>query len=506
MTTETPRSSGRPLATHVARAVVVATVVLASAMVSAFASSGVSAATARPVNDFDGDGKTDIAVFRPSTGVWYANLSGGGSAITAWGTSTDVPVAGDYNGDGRTDVAVFRPSAGLWYANLSGGGSAVTVWGASSDVPVPGDYDGDGKTDVAVFRPSTGVWYANLSGGGSAVTTWGASTDVPVPGDYNGDGRTDIAVFRPSTGVWYENLSDGGSAVTGWGASSDEPVPGDYNGDGRTDVAVFRPSTGAWHVNLSGGGSTVTAWGGSTDTPIGKVRRPSAPTYLPTTYDANGFFHLDSGTSTYVGYKPDTYNVATPIDLFVWMHGCGGNAEGDMWSIAPPPTRATQSYIAISLGGKDGACWNVNSDGPKLLAAVADVGRYFNVNPRKIYVGGYSSGGDMAYRHGLQNASTFAGILVENSDPFMDTGVSSGALMAAASWKINIAHVAHVQDGTYPIGTVRSSFATLSANSFPATLIEKPGSHYDPDNGTTGTNYDLIHSLLPYLDAGWTSP
>ncbi len=554
MTTETQRPSTRPRsttsATHVAKAVVVATVLLVSAMVSALGSSGVSAATARPVNDFDGDGrtdvavfrpssgvwyenfssggsavtawgasadvpvagdyngdaKTDVAVFRPSTGVWYANLTGGGSIVTAWGASTDVPVPGDYNGDGKTDVAVFRPSTGVWYASLSGGGSAVTAWGASTDVPVPGDYNGDGRTDVAVFRPSTGVWYASLSGGGSAVTAWGASTDVPVPGDYNGDGRTDVAVFRPSTGVWYANLSGGGSAVTAWGASSDEPLPGDYNGDGRTDVAVFRPSTGVWFINLSGGGTTVTAWGASSDIPIGKVRRAPAPTYLPTTYDANGFFHLNSGTSTYVGYKPDTYNVATPIDLFVWMHGCGGIAEGDMWSIAPPPTRSTQSYIAISLGGRDGTCWDVNSDGPKILTAVTDIQRYFNVNPRKIYLGGYSSGGDMAYRHGFQNAGTFAGILVENSDPFMDAGVAPGPLMAAASWKINIAHVAHTGDTTYPIATVRSSFATLAANSFPATLIEKGGTHYDPDAGTTGTNYDLIHSLLPYLDAGWTSP
>ena len=79
-------------------------------------------------------------------------------------------------------------------------------------------------------------------------------------------------------------------------------------------------------------------------------------TYLPVTYDGNGFFTLNSGQSSYIGYKPDTYSHSTPISLFVWMHGCGGNAAGDMWTIAPYATRQTQSYIAISIGGRDGAC------------------------------------------------------------------------------------------------------------------------------------------------------
>jgi hypothetical protein len=228
--------------------------------------------------------------------------------------------------------------------------------------------------------------------------------------------------------------------------------------------------------------------------------------YLPTTYDANGFFHLNSGVSEYVGYKPDTYNDTTPISLFVWMHGRDGIAEGDLWNISPGATRASQSYIAVSLGGRDHASWQVDSDGPKLLAAVADVQRYFNIDPHRIYVGGYSSGGDMAYRHGFENAELFAGILVENSDPFRDTGSTRPMLMAAAVWKINIGHVAHLADATYSIETVRSSFAALDAHAFPATKIEKEGTHFDPDVGTTGTNYDLIHSLLPFLELGWVSP
>lgn len=232
----------------------------------------------------------------------------------------------------------------------------------------------------------------------------------------------------------------------------------------------------------------------------------STSTYLPVTYDRNGFFTLNSGQSSYIGYTPDTYSQATPISLFVWMHGCGGNAEGDMWTIAPYATRQNQSYIAISIGGRDGACWSTSADAPKVLAAIDDIARYFNINPRKVYLGGYSSGGDLTYRMGFENASRFAGLLVENSDPFKDTGRTGTHLMAAASWKINVAHLAHLSDTTYPISTVRTNMATLTANAFPTTLIEKSGTHYDPDSGTTGTNYDLKTFLLPYLNVGWVSP
>jgi predicted esterase len=231
-------------------------------------------------------------------------------------------------------------------------------------------------------------------------------------------------------------------------------------------------------------------------------------TYLQVNYDGNGFFTHNSGQSAYIGYKPNTYDHSTPISLFVWMHGCGGNAAGDMWTIAPFATRQNQSYIAISIGGRDGACWSTSADAPKVLAAIDDVARYFNINPRKVYLGGYSSGGDLTYRVGFENASRFAGLLVENSDPFAHTGASGTHLMAAASasWKINVAHLAHLSDTTYPIATVQTNIASLIANGFPATLIQRAGTHYDPDNGNFGTNYDLRTFLLPYLDAGWVSP
>lgn len=292
----------------------------------------------------------------------------------------------------------------------------------------------------------------------------------------------------------------------------------------QDDVAVYTSP------DLTAGNHTVTITVTATKNPaatdaVVTIDRIEASTsqpavaYLPTTYDANGFFTLETAQSKYYGYKPTTYNDATPISLFVWMHGCWGQAYGDLWKIAPVSTRESQSYIAISLGGRDyvpgenDGCWKVGQDGPKLLAAVEDVQRYFNVNLHKIYVGGYSSGGNMAYRHGFENAALFAGILVENSDPSRDTGSTEAALLAAASWRINIAHVLHTDDSDYPPATVKDSFAQLIAHGFPAKLIERPGHHYDPDQPdpndptkTIGTDYDLRTELLPYLDKGWVSP
>src|SRR5439155_25199448 len=87
-----------------------------------------------------------------------------GAASQATGVVTviqGVATLGDFDGDGKDDPTIYRPSTGLWASLKSSTNyttSTTVSWGLSTDVPVPGDYDGDGKLDPAIFRPSTGVW------------------------------------------------------------------------------------------------------------------------------------------------------------------------------------------------------------------------------------------------------------------------------------------------------------------------------------------------------------
>src|SRR5262249_279887 len=140
-------------------------------------------------------------LYRPSTATWYINPSSGGTQSFSYGApNVDIPALADFNGDGRSEVAVFRPTTGEGI--ISSSTQPPPVFGGLGHIPVPGGSSGTGKATLAVYRPSTGEFF--ISGMATSIPL-GQPGDIPVPGFYDNtvtSHNEEAAVYRPSTGQW----------------------------------------------------------------------------------------------------------------------------------------------------------------------------------------------------------------------------------------------------------------------------------------------------------------
>jgi hypothetical protein len=243
--------------------------------------------------DFNGDGVTDVGVFRD--GQWFIDVNGNGvwDEGDLWaklGYDGDKPVVGDWDGDGKDDIGIFgrawagdprhiarepgmpdssnkhygahknvpppqqQATLGKRALKLTSQGTTradlidhVFHYGTPRDIPLVGDWNGDGTDTIAVFRD--GWWYLDIDGDGKWTDEgdnkrhFGQAGDIPVAGDFNGDGVDELAVFR--RGTWYIDTNgngqiDGQDQVVDLGQAGDLPVVGDWDGDGHEEIGTYR--------------------------------------------------------------------------------------------------------------------------------------------------------------------------------------------------------------------------------------------------------------------------
>ncbi len=224
-----------------------------------------------------------IGLWRPTQGflLRQSNTAGPPDIAVPLGQTGDQPVVGDWDGDGKTTVALFRAGQFL-LRNENAVGAPVTsvTFGQAGDIPVAGDWTGKGFDSVGVFR--RGVFLlrnTNTSGAPDIIINYGLPTDLPVTGDWDGDGRTTIGAFRPSTGFFFlrnDNSSGNADLSFFYGLTNDLPVAGDWDGDGVTTVGIFRAGTFFLrNTNTAGFADLAVGFGQTGDLPLaGRWKTP----------------------------------------------------------------------------------------------------------------------------------------------------------------------------------------------------------------------------------------
>ncbi len=109
--------------------------------------------------------------------------------------------AADFNGDGTDDIAICRPTPGLWAVR----GITRAYYGRGGDIPVPGDYNGNGTDSIAICRPTPGLWAVR----GVTRVYYGGPGDIPI----GSSGGGSSSLWKTGSGGIY-TLSDVGIGIS----------------------------------------------------------------------------------------------------------------------------------------------------------------------------------------------------------------------------------------------------------------------------------------------------
>lgn len=233
-------------------------------------------------NDFDGDKIADLAFFDHTKNLWYIIYGKDGheaqidltSNILAGYRGSDlfIPVPSDYDGDSKTDIALFNRTSATWHI-LKSSNSQVeppkTWCGDWSETPIPADIDKDSKADFSCFCGNDGRWPTFLTSTNNYyVNNFGVlPLDITLYSDVDGDKKADYLIYRPSQGIYYVHLASclkTGSGIVACGAAarpdivqvtlgeiSSRAVPEDYDGDGKVDLGTWTPESGKWEISFA---------------------------------------------------------------------------------------------------------------------------------------------------------------------------------------------------------------------------------------------------------------
>lgn len=322
-----------------------------------------ASASANPRNDFDGDGKSDPAVFRPQgtffNGQWYAYWymfpssgtcpsqwgQASGGCVRSWGIQGDKPMVADLNGNGIADLIAFRPGVTPTYYALEG--SSNTSW-QITDLPSPSgvlidnaDVNNDAVSDLLSYNPSTYNWKSRVwspSNGSITISTFFDNTPsiATAPIEVVSEQFVNGAKEDPTL---YLRILSGGTRYGYWCSWVDQQVGGnaycqpkygsmpgfaeisvaaDLFGPvpGPTDYVLFNPTNADWRIVYSGSGNPpqVINWGLAQDIPLaGDFIAGDGRSELVVWRPSDGTWYV---------YDKDCVSCTCPSYMTPWYGGC----------------------------------------------------------------------------------------------------------------------------------------------------------------------------------------